>query len=173
MISSICLCCQHNTNKHFFQSFPPPLTVIQFRLNGHCWVWGKVSEDVGDGDGDCVFLLEMAAVPCVFGALMCQSGQLSLTATVLIRQTQSHFATFIYHSGMSQIPLFLYWSILAFWWHLCALQVRISVWTSWMPNRTHLCVAIQYFFSGKMLIIAGVMLSLYWLQQKFSGNFFW
>lgn len=49
----------------------------------------------------------MPAVPCVFEALMCQSGQLSLTATVLIRQTQlSHFATFIYHPGSSQITSF-------------------------------------------------------------------
>lgn len=53
-----------------------------------------------------LFLLEMPPFPCVFMALMCQSG-LALTDSHSINQRNSeHFATFIYRPGRSQIPSF-------------------------------------------------------------------
>lgn len=181
MITSACLCCQQNTNtKTFFQSFPPPLGVTQFRLNGQCWVWGKVSEDVA-GMEIVLFLLEMPAVPCVFKALMCRSGRRILTATVLIKQTP-YFVTLclIYLSPRKQPAksLHLDWSVLAFWWPICALQVHISVRASRMPDRTNLSVTISsgkqwgdqklpcsrrctiVLFGKKLIIIMWIMLTL-------------
>lgn len=142
MISSVCLCCQQNTNKDFFKAFPP-LSVTPFSPNGQCWVWGKVSEDVG-GMEIVLFLLEMSAVPCVFQALMCQSGQCSLTAAVLIRPAQFFVTLCHIHFWPRKEPHPFIWTnqFLLFGDTPVCLQVHISVWASWTPDGTNLCVAI-------------------------------
>lgn len=100
MISSVCLCCQHNTNKDFLQSFPPPLSVIQFRLNGQCWVWGKVSEDVGGMEIVLFFVGNASSTLCFRGFDV--SVRPALTDSNSINQTNSVLCHILTHSFMTQ-----------------------------------------------------------------------
>lgn len=87
MVSSVLLCSLKNSNtqiKSYFQSSPPPLSVTQFRLNGQCWVRGKVS----DGGGTMVIVLVVgnATSFLCFWWLCCSSQAWHLlSATALIR----------------------------------------------------------------------------------------
>lgn len=139
MVLSVLLCCLKNSKtqiKSCFQSFPPPLSVTHFRLNGQCWVWGKVSEDGGR--------MKIGPFFCwcwkchqflVFSWLWCASqAWCSLTTAALIRPTQ-FFVTLC--PGRSRIPSFGLINS-SFWWHLSVPQVHDSFWVSLMSDSSSL-----------------------------------